>query len=101
MEQQRKNYQEKAHQTLDDLFKGIDSLEEKFRTASKEFGTTMEKNIADMKVEGEKLKGKFKEMCDADTKDSWEEIRNGFEKAAVSLREAFSNAWKNMQGNNK
>jgi len=98
MEQQRKNYQEKAHQTLDDLFKGIDSLEEKLRTASKEFGTTMDKNIADMKVEGEKLKGKFKEMCDADTNDSWEEIRNGFEKAAVSLREAFSNAWKNMQG---
>lgn len=97
MEQQRKNYQEKAHQTLDDLFKGIDSLEEKLRSASKDFSENMDKNIADMKVEGEKLKGKFKEMCDADTKDSWEEIRNGFEKAAVSLREAFSNAWKNMQ----
>ena len=97
MEQQRKNYQDKAHQTLDDIFKGIESLEGKLRSASKEFGATMEKNIVDMKVEGEKLKGKFKEMCDADTKDSWEEIRNGFEKAAVSLREAFSKAWNNMQ----
>jgi len=98
MEQQRKNYQDKAHQTLDDLFKGIDSLEEKLRNASKDISSTMEKNIADMKVEGEKLKGKLKEMYEADTKDSWEEIRNGFEKAAVSLREAFSNAFKNMQG---
>ncbi|HCT31467.1 MAG TPA: hypothetical protein DIW31_12250 [Bacteroidales bacterium] len=98
MEQQRKNYQEKAHKTLDDLFSGIDSLDEKFRNASKGFSETMEKNIADMKVEGEKLKGKFKEMCDAKTNESWNEIRDGFEKAATSLREAFSNAWKNMQG---
>ncbi len=98
MEQQRKNYQDKAHQTLDDIFKGIESLEGKFRSASKDFSQGMDKNIADMKVEGAKLKGKFKEMCDADTKDSWEEIRNGFEKAATSLRESFSKAWKNIQG---
>ena len=99
MEQQRKNYQEKAHKSLDDLFIGFESLESKLRGASKDFSQGMEKSIADMKVEGVKLKGKFKEMCDADTKDSWEEIRNGFEKAAVSLREAFSKAWENMHGN--
>jgi hypothetical protein len=99
MERQRKNYQDKAHQTLDDIFKGIDSLEEKLRTASKGFSEGMDKNIADMKVESEKLKGKFKEMCDANTNDSWEEIRNGFEQAATSLRDSFSKAWKNFQGN--
>lgn len=97
MEQQRKNYQEKAHKTVDDLFKGIDSLEEKLRNASKDFSDGMEKNIADMKVEGEKLKGKFKEMCESNN-DSWDEIRNGFEKAATTLRESFSKAWKNIQG---
>ncbi len=94
MEQQRKKYQEKAHKSLDDLFAGFESLESKLRDASKDFSSSMEKNIAEMKIEGEKLKGKFKEMCDADTKDSWEEIRNGFEKAAVSLRDALSKAWK-------
>ncbi|RPH33680.1 MAG: hypothetical protein EHM93_04255 [Bacteroidales bacterium] len=97
MEQQRKNYQEKAHKSLDDLFAGLESLESKLRDASKDFSSNMEKSIADMKVEGEKLKGKFKEMCDANTNDSWEEIRNGFEKAAVSLREAFTKAWNNFQ----
>lgn len=100
MEQQRKNYQDKAHQTLDEIFKGIGSLEENLRTASKGFSDGMEKNIADMKVEGEKLKGRFKEMCDSNN-DSWEEIRNGFENAANSLRDAFSKAWKNFQGNNQ
>jgi len=97
MEQQRKNYQDKAHKTLDDLFSGIDSLESKLRDAGKGFSEGMEKNIADMKVEKEKLNGKFKEMCDANS-DSWEEIRNGFEQAANSLRDAFGKAWKNFQG---
>lgn len=97
MEQQRKNYQDRAHQTLDELFKGIDSLEEKLRNASKGFSEEVDKNIADMKVEGEKLKGKFKEMCDSNNNEAWEEIRNGFEQAATSLRDAFSKAWKNMQ----
>jgi hypothetical protein len=97
MEQQRKNYQDKAHQTLDDIFKGIDSLEEKLRTASKEFSQGMEKNIAELKVEGEKLKGKFKEMCDEKDNDSWEEIRNGFEKTATTLRETFKKVWDNLQ----
>ncbi|MGD9976598.1 MAG: hypothetical protein AB7S54_01520 [Bacteroidales bacterium] len=91
MEQQRKNYQEKAHQTLDDIFKGIGSLEEKAKSVGKDVSETMEQNIQEMKVEGEKLKGKFKEMCDA-SNDSWEEIRNGFEQAANSLRDAFTNA---------
>jgi hypothetical protein len=97
MEQQRKSYQEKAHKSLDDLFKGIDSLESKLREASKGFSEGMEKNIADMKVEGEKLRGRYKEMCDSNS-DSWEDIRNGFEQAATSLRESFSKAWKNLQG---
>lgn len=97
MEQQRKKYQENAHKTLDDIFKGIESLEEKLRNASKDFSNTMEKNIADMKVEGEKLNSKFKEMCDAKNNDSWEEVRNGFEQAATSLRNAFSKAWKKFQ----
>jgi len=96
MEQQRKSYQEKAHKSLDDLFNGIDSLESKLRGAGKGFSDGMEKNITEMKVEGEKLKGKFKEMCDSNN-DSWEDIRNGFEQAATSLREAFSKAWKNFQ----
>jgi len=100
MEQQRKNYQDKAHQTLDDIFKGIDSLDEKLRNASKGFSDGIEKNIADLKVEGEKLKGKFNELCDSNN-DSWEDIRNGFEKAAVSLRDAFSKVWNKFQGNNQ
>jgi phage host-nuclease inhibitor protein Gam len=96
MEQQRKTYQEKAHKSLDDLFSNIDSLEVKLRDAGKDFSEGMEKNIAEMKVEGEKLKGKFREMCDSNS-DSWSEVRNGFEQAATSLRDAFSKAWKNMQ----
>jgi len=96
MEKQRKSYQEKAHKSLDDLFSGIDSLEAKLREAGKDFSDGVDKSIADMKVEGEKVKGKFKEMCDANN-DSWEEIRNGFEQASNSLREAFSKVWKNMQ----
>jgi len=96
MEQQRKSYQEKAHKSLDDLFANLDTLEAKLREAGKEFSDGMEQNIADMKVEGEKLKGKFKEMCDSNS-DSWTEVRNGFEQAATTLREAFSKAWKNTQ----
>lgn len=96
MEQQRKSYQEKAHKKLDDLFNEIDKLDAKIREASKGFSQGMEKNIADMKVESEKLKEKFSEMCNANA-DSWNEIRNGFEQAATSLREAFSKAWKNTQ----
>ena len=97
MEQQRKSYQEKAHKSLDDLFNGIESLESKLRHAGKGFSEGMEKNIADMKIEGEKLKSKFKEMSEANN-DSWEDVRNGFEQAATSLRDAFSKAWKNFQG---
>jgi len=96
MEQQRKSYQEKAHQSLDELFKAIESLEEKIRTASKDFSEGMEKNIADLKVESEKLKTKYKEMSDT-SNESWDEVRNGFEQAATSLRDAFGKAWKKFQ----
>lgn len=97
MEQQRKNYQEKAHQTLDEIFKEIDSLEAKLREKGKGFSEEMEKRISELKVEGEKLNLKIKEMADNNS-DSWDEIRNGFEQAATSLRESFGKAWKNIQG---
>ena len=96
MEQQRKSYQEKAHKSLDDLFINIESLEAKLRDVGKDFSDGMENNIAEMKVEGEKLKGKFKEMCNSNS-DSWNEVRDRFEQAATSLRDAFSNAWKKFQ----
>ena len=98
MEEQRKSYQEKAHKTLDEIFKEIDSLEATLREKGKGVNLEIEKEISELKVEGEKLKGKIKEMSDANA-DSWDEIRNGFEQAATSLREGFSKAWKNLQGN--
>jgi len=97
MEEQKKDYQEKAHQKLDEIFKEIDSLEVKLREKGKGFSQEMEKRISELKVEGEKLKGKIKEMADANS-DSWDEIRNGFEQASNSLRDSFSKAWKNFQG---
>ncbi|MGE0077991.1 MAG: hypothetical protein AB7S48_09045 [Bacteroidales bacterium] len=96
MEQNRKNYQDKAHKTLDDIFASLHTLEDKAKTVSKEFSDTMEENIQQLKVEGEKLKGKFDELCNANN-DSWDDIRNGFEKAANSLRDSFSNAWNRFQ----
>lgn len=93
MEQQRKNYQEAAHQALDDIFKNIESLEKNIKDATKDFSDTMERSIADIKVEGERLKNQFDEMCSANS-ESWEEIRNGFEKIATSLRETLTNSWK-------
>ncbi|MCB8964012.1 MAG: hypothetical protein H6536_03095 [Bacteroidales bacterium] len=92
MEQNRNNYQKKAHNTIDDLFKGINSLEEKVKTASKDLSDTMEQNIQQMKAEGEKLKEKLNELGNTNN-ESWEEIKNGFEDAATSLRDAFSKAW--------
>lgn len=92
MEDNRKNYQDKAHQTLDEIFKGLGTLEEKAKTVGKEFSDTMEQNVEQLKAEGEKLKEKFNELRDANN-ESWDEIRNGFEQAANSLRDAFSNAW--------
>ncbi|HPD95942.1 MAG: hypothetical protein H6537_00525 [Bacteroidales bacterium] len=96
MEQNRKNYQEKAHKILDDIFNGIDNLENNFKDSSKEINSSMDDTIRQMKAEGEKLKGKFKEMCDANS-DSWEDIRNGFEKAANSLHDAFTSARNNYK----
>jgi len=98
MEQNRNNYQNKAHETIDEIFNGINSLEEKVKNASKDFSDTMEQNIQQMKAEGEKLKVKFNELVDANN-ESWDEIRNGFEQAANSLRNAFSNAWNKLKDN--
>lgn len=92
MEQNRNNYQNKAHETIDEIFKGINSLEEKAKTASKDLSDTMEETIQQMKVEGEKLKVKLDELANTNS-ESWEEIKNGFEQAANSLRDAFSNAF--------
>lgn len=98
MEQNRNNYQNKAHETIDEIFNGINSLEEKVKNASKDFSDTMEQNIQQMKAEGEKLKVKFNELVDANN-ESWDEIRNGFEQVANSLRNAFSNAWNKLKDN--
>ncbi len=95
MEQQRKTYQEKAHNILDELFKGIDSLEGNIKNATSSLNQEFEKKVEDLKAESQNLKGKFNEMCNANA-DSWEEIRNGFEQAANSLREAFTKAWEKM-----
>ena len=92
MEQNRNNYQNKAHETIDEIFKGINSLEEKAKTASKDFSDTMEETIQQMKVEGEKLKVKLDELANTNS-ESWEEIKNGFEQATNSPRDAFSNAF--------
>lgn len=92
MEQNRNNYQNKAHETIDEIFKGINSLEEKAKTASKDFSDTMEQSIQQMKDEGEKLKVKLEELKNTNN-ESWDEIKNGFEQATNSLRDAFSNAF--------
>ncbi|NVO10508.1 MAG: hypothetical protein HXX16_11145 [Bacteroidales bacterium] len=96
MEQQRKNYQENAHKTLDDIFKGIDSLEEKLRSASKDFSENMEVNIKTMKEEAGKLNDKFREVCQSNS-DSWKDVSNGFERAISTLRETLANTWKKVK----
>ncbi|BDX39432.1 hypothetical protein CYCD_27870 [Tenuifilaceae bacterium CYCD] len=92
MENARKNYQDKAHKALDDIFKEINSLEAKAKNASKELSDNMEEKIQQLKAEGEKLKVKLNEMRET-SDDSWEEIKDGFEQATNSLRDAFSNAF--------
>lgn len=96
MEQQKKNYQDKAHELLDDLFSKINSLEEDVKGKKEELSTEIQEKIQELKAESVNLKNKLNELADANA-DSWEEIRNGFEQAAGTLRESFSKAWDNLK----
>ncbi|MBN1991026.1 MAG: hypothetical protein JW783_16615 [Bacteroidales bacterium] len=89
----KKNYQEKAHKMLDELFESISMLDKRAQEASGNVREGLKDTIEDLKRESEELKGKFAKLSE-DGSESWSEVRDGFDNAASALNDAFFKAWK-------
>lgn len=83
-----KEYQEKAHQSVDKLFIEIDHFIKKGEQANTETKNKIHEKIAALNAKRETLKNKYQNLSNA-TDHASEDLKKGFEDAKDSLETAW------------
>lgn len=91
LRQQREEYRKKINTDLERLDDQLKTWKEKANQAKGDARVRMQKQVADLEVKRDKLRERVKDLK-ADSKNAWEEMKTGIDKAATDLQGAFDKA---------
>ena len=84
-----KDYQQKAHESVDKLFTEVDRLKQKGQHIKEDQKQLFQRRVAELDEKKEDLLQKYNQLSSS-TGQATEEMKNGFEQA----KDVLSNAWK-------
>jgi hypothetical protein len=86
---EKQEFQEKAKQSIDDIFAKIDELKLKKETVEADLKITIDEQIKKLEAKKDELELKYKDLIDA-AEDKWDDVKDAFSQSADSIKDAFS-----------